>query len=119
MFSTSDLEATERTIERLFQMGIGKQMGVAGICSMQFRRPTKPIKLSKSHEEEVQFQKNNLMTSGFYSSIKSRQIVDQLVDNTRQSAEFTYDYMSMLFVADVIAAMGLATNSQVAVVASS
>ena len=101
-------------------VGIGRAMGVAGICPMQFRRPAKVSK--KTHEEEEkdnkEFQTRHGVTAGFYASIKSRQIVDQLVDQTTQSAEFTYDYMSMLLVADTIAAMGLGTNSSVIVVAS-
>ena len=101
-------------------IGIGRAMGVAGICPMQFRRPAKAVR--KTHEQEEkenqEFQAKHGITAGFYSSIKSRQIVDQLVDQTTQSAEFTYDYMSMLIVADVIAAMGLGTNSAVIVVAS-
>eukprot|EP01084_Bolivina_argentea_P115768 205818_1 len=115
VFSTSDLATTERTIEELMDIGIGRAMGVAGICRMNFRRPiTKP----KTEAEEQKEKKGLRPTSGFYSSIKSRQIVDQLVDNTTQSAEFSYDYMSMLLAADVIAGMGLATNSAVIVVAS-
>eukprot|EP01084_Bolivina_argentea_P013119 24582_1 len=122
VFSTANLISTERTIEELMNIGIGKAMGIAGICAIQFRRPNTNLK--EENEENKQFKKshsikNNIgMTEGFYSSIKSRQIVDMLVDNTRQSAEFTYDYMIMLLVADIIATMGLATNSAVAVVAS-
>ena len=118
VFSTADLGATERTIQELMDIGIGKAMGSAGICPMQFRRPQKP-KISSHDEDDSEKKKKGGVTAGFYSSIKSRQIVDQLVDNTTQSAEFTYDYMSMLLVADVIAAMGMATNSAVVVVASS
>lgn len=90
-------------------------MGVAGICPMKYRRPmaSKPMKAPQEMEN-----KKSRMTSGFYASIKSRQIVDQLVDQTRQSAEFTYDYVTMLIVADTIAGMGLLTNSSVVVVAS-
>eukprot|EP01084_Bolivina_argentea_P077774 141101_1 len=120
VFSTADLTATERTIEELMDIGIGTAMGVAGICPMQFRRPTKQEWKDKQWEaeENKKFQEKHHVTAGFYASIKSRQIVDQMVDSTTQSAEFTYDYMSMLIVADVIAAMGLGTDSSVIVVAS-
>ena len=108
------------TIEELMDVGIGRAMGVAGICPMQFRRPAKANKKTREEEEKEnkQFQKKHGISAGFYESIKSRQIVDQLVDQTKQSASFTYDYMSMLLVADTIAAMGLGTNSAVIVVAS-
>eukprot|EP00484_Ammonia_sp_Unknown_P028189 CAMPEP_0197025448 /NCGR_PEP_ID=MMETSP1384-20130603/5784_1 /TAXON_ID=29189 /ORGANISM="Ammonia sp." /LENGTH=884 /DNA_ID=CAMNT_0042453977 /DNA_START=20 /DNA_END=2674 /DNA_ORIENTATION=+ len=120
VFSTADLTATERTIEELLNIGIGRAMGIAGLCSMNFRRAVRRSQetLDEIEKKNKEFQQRMGVTTGFFESIKSRQIVDQLVDNTLQSAEFTYDYMSMLLVADVIAAMGLGTDSAVIVVAS-
>ena len=110
------------TIDELLDVGIGRAMGIAGMTSMGFRRPNKSNYYETKEDEEKKekkFKKNNYgVSSKFYESIKSRQVVDQLVDQTTQSAEFTYDYMSMLIVANIIAAMGLATNSAVSVVAS-
>lgn len=54
----------------------------------------------------------------FYSSIKSRMLVAEVVARIRAGGEFTFDYLMLLFLAGCIAFMGLLENSTVVLVAS-
>ena len=54
----------------------------------------------------------------FYSSIKSRMLVAEVINRIRSGAEFTFDYIALVFLASTIAFFGLLENSSVVLVAS-
>ncbi|XP_052256226.1 uncharacterized protein LOC127861613 isoform X2 [Dreissena polymorpha] len=54
----------------------------------------------------------------FVKSIKSRLVVQQVVNTVTANALFTFDYLLLLILAGFIACVGLAENSSVALVAS-
>ncbi len=109
--------------------GVGRDIGVLSVCPVTFRKvyicifslspslichtqPDQDVMSAglKEHEEKE--------GSSFARTIKSRMIVQQVVDRVEGSAAFTFDYCSMLVVASLIAAGGLATDNSVIVVAS-
>ena len=54
----------------------------------------------------------------FYSSIKSRMLVAEVVKRIRSGALFTFDYVALVCLASIIAFFGLLENSSVVLVAS-
>ena len=54
----------------------------------------------------------------FYSSVKSRLLVAEVVTRIEAGARFTFDYLLLTVLAGMIAFMGLAEDSQVILVAS-
>ena len=54
----------------------------------------------------------------FVDSINSRVIVEEVIENVRSAAVFTFDYLMLVLVASMIAGVGLAINSTVSIVAS-
>ena len=54
----------------------------------------------------------------FYSSVKSRMIVTEVVNRIRAGGEFTFDYLLLVVLASIIAFLGLVENSSVILVAS-
>ncbi|XP_046397947.1 uncharacterized protein LOC124164586 isoform X2 [Ischnura elegans] len=54
----------------------------------------------------------------FVSSVRARLTVAQVVESVRANAELTFDFIALLLVAGMVAAMGLVENSSVTLVAS-
>ncbi|ESP03616.1 hypothetical protein LOTGIDRAFT_171267 [Lottia gigantea] len=54
----------------------------------------------------------------FKKSVKSRLVVDQVVQSVKTSAALTFDYLVLTFLASLIAAVGLIESSSVVLVAS-
>ena len=54
----------------------------------------------------------------FYTSIKSRMIVSEVVNRIKAGSEFTFDYLLLVVLASIIAFVGLLENSPVVLVAS-
>jgi uncharacterized hydrophobic protein (TIGR00271 family) len=54
----------------------------------------------------------------FYSSIKSRMMVGEVITNIENNAHFTFDFLMLLMLAGVIAFLGLVESSSVTLVAS-
>ena len=54
----------------------------------------------------------------FYSSIKSRLLVSEVIARIRAGAEFSFDFLLLLLLAGTIAFFGLMENSSVVLVAS-
>ena len=56
--------------------------------------------------------------NAFFASIQSRLVVEQVVQTVRSAATFSFDYLMLVLVAACLAAVGLATNNTVIIVAS-
>lgn len=54
----------------------------------------------------------------FYTSIKSRMMVGEVISNIENNAHFTFDFLMLLVLAGVIAFLGLVESSSVTLVAS-
>ena len=54
----------------------------------------------------------------FYSSIKSRMMVGEVITNIENNAHFTFDFLMLLILAGIIAFLGLVESSSVVLVAS-
>ena len=54
----------------------------------------------------------------FYTSIKSRMLVAEVVNGIKAGSEFTFDYLLLVVLASIIAFLGLLENSSVVLVAS-
>ena len=94
----------------LAESGVGKEIGEISAMSIQYRNA--PMLEGKSGKDSKK------VKTGFYSTIKSRHVVKQVVERILNSAALTFDYACMLTVASLIAVGGLAANSAVIVVAS-
>ncbi|XP_050403275.2 uncharacterized protein LOC126819336 [Patella vulgata] len=73
---------------------------------------------NKEKEEKDKKEKESEFNKEFKKSIKSRLVVDQVVQSVRNNALFTFDYMILVLLASLIAATGLVENSSVVIVAS-
>ena len=56
--------------------------------------------------------------NAFFASIQSRLVVEQVVQSVRSAATFSFDYLMLVIVAAMLAAVGLASNNTVVIVAS-
>jgi uncharacterized hydrophobic protein (TIGR00271 family) len=56
--------------------------------------------------------------NAFFASIQSRLVVEQVVQTVRGAATFSFDYLCLVIVAALLAAVGLASNNTVVIVAS-
>ena len=62
--------------------------------------------------------KINQAVDSFYSSVKSRMLVAEVVNQIRAGADFTFDYVALVVLASSIAFFGLLESSSVVLVAS-
>ncbi|KAL3869085.1 hypothetical protein ACJMK2_041811 [Sinanodonta woodiana] len=113
----ADNGVVEAIILKLKSLGIGSTAGT----SLSVLPTSIHIKEEEEEEaEDVDFGSDysNEKESSFKKSIKSRLVVHQVVSSVRANAEFTFDYLLLIVLASMIAAMGLVENSSVALVAS-
>lgn len=114
VFTTKSALDSERAMNELADIGVGREMGTISTTSIAFRN-------EPAHQNStlsVTSQKKEKKGPSFSDSVKSRMIVKQVVERIMNSSAFTFDYVCMLVVASLIAAGGLATDNAVIVVAS-
>lgn len=104
LFAVSgDLEA-EHMLGQLTSMGVGNEYGFVSMIDLDAQLP-------RQYSETEQ-------AESFFDTIKSRVIVERVVQQTKAQAVFSFDFLCLVIVASLLAALGLATNSAVVVVAS-
>ena len=125
----------ELLLKRLGQFGVGQQHGTISIFPTSLQRHAKTKRTaSKNGKESPETQRGGLgsdpnansentevdptFVSEFVDSINSRVIVEEVIENVRSAAIFTFDYLMLVLVASMIAGVGLAVNSTVSIVAS-
>ena len=125
----------ELLLKRLGQFGVGQQHGTISIFPTSLQRHAKAKRsASKNGKESPETQRGGLgddpntdsentevdatFVSEFVDSINSRVIVEEVIENVRSAAMFTFDYLMLVLVASMIAGVGLAVNSTVSIVAS-
>ncbi|KAL5016539.1 hypothetical protein ScPMuIL_006128 [Solemya velum] len=106
----------ESILQSLAEKGVGTKPGTS--ISLF---PTSLHKCGEEHEE-LQEKTGTLVSEqkkrSFNDSIKSRMLVEQVVFSVRKNAEFSFDYLLLIVLASLVAAVGLVENSSVILVAS-
>mmetsp|Transcript_15187 Transcript_15187/g.19529 ORF Transcript_15187/g.19529 Transcript_15187/m.19529 type:complete len:373 (-) Transcript_15187:914-2032(-) len=141
---TAKASDAEAYADRLKDLGVGSPDGYGTLNVMPLRLSRKSTafltneekeKLIEEKQKEMEREQNNRTISPlptpatvenhmkskideFKKTIKSRIAIDEAITIISASAEFTFDYIMLVFVASVLAAVGLSGNSPVTVVAS-
>jgi len=76
------------------------------------------VKGSNSKEAEGEEKTGKTMRAELMESVKSRIAIDNVVTLVNRGAEFSFDYLMLVLVASIIAAVGLVTDNVVLIVAS-
>eukprot|EP01084_Bolivina_argentea_P220294 373371_1 len=108
-FATSGTYQTERAMGALSGVGIGRDIGI--ISTTAIAHHAAPIEKSKARPITKR------EPSKFNESIKSRQVVQVVIDNVMNSSLFTFDYLCMLMGATIFVAVGLAGDNALIMVA--
>ena len=116
VFSTKDGEESERVLDNLTDVGVGKQLGTISVMGIEYRSEHRTTEHPAHHQLDIEKYKEN--KSSFTKSVKSRKFVQTMIDRIMGNATLTFDYVVMLIVASLIALGGLATDNSVVVVAS-
>ncbi|GBG31019.1 Ankyrin repeat domain-containing protein 17 [Hondaea fermentalgiana] len=102
-------------------------------CHGTAQEDLSPLKEQPEHDEHVVTEEHDVTeapkapadpltlesyTAGFRETIRARIAVDNVVELINGAAEFTFDFLMLVFVASVLAAMGLLSNNAVVIVAS-
>ncbi|KNC48647.1 uncharacterized protein AMSG_00424 [Thecamonas trahens ATCC 50062] len=98
----------EPLLQRLIQVGIGVTFGDLSLVPLEL---TKPINMVEA-TEQIGIQ------GEFAKQIMAELVIQQVVDDTKRAAEFSFDYVTLCVVASLLAGVGLATDNVVVVVAS-
>jgi uncharacterized hydrophobic protein (TIGR00271 family) len=106
---TCDAQHTTMIVGRLEHVGVGSDLGVVSVV---------PLEMCRSSQKGASAIKNSIRDTERFVAIASQIRVEQVIEEIFQSAAFTFDYACLLVVASLIAAVGLATNNAVIVVAS-
>ena len=127
IFSTKNTNESEESLNCLTNVGIGKEIGIINIMTIDYRNQPKistttndqigGMNKSRNHDYNVEKYKKSEKTS-FAQSVKSRKLVQEVIDSIMKSSELSFDYLMMLLVAASIATGGLATGNSVIIVAS-
>lgn len=99
-------DRTEAVMNHLLSLGVGDRFGSIWIHPLDVSRPRVECPVSPTYEQK------------FAESIKSRMIVEKVVESARASAMFSFDYVMLVVVASILALLGLANNNVVVIVAS-
>ena len=122
-FQTDDSEDVETALITLQRHGIGSRWGtsISVVPASIHIQQSDPV-LSKDEDCEpplsdtdASFETN---IKNFYSSIKSRLIVAEVVSRIRSGSCLTFDYLALLILSATISFLGLIENSSVVLVAS-
>ena len=100
---------TEFILNNLLSLGIGDRFGSVWVHQLDVCRP---------HGAEDKNLTQMPRDQQFAESIKSRIIVEKVVEAARASAAFSFDYLMLVVVASILALLGLAYNNVVVIVAS-
>ncbi|XP_041360345.1 uncharacterized protein LOC121376516 [Gigantopelta aegis] len=113
----------EQILDALTEVGVGRIAGSSVCVFPSSINIVKDLESEKGSEEdtgpevdlEALAEENK---SEFKKSIKSRLVVNQVIESVESNAQFTFDYLMLIILASIIAGMGLAENSSVVLVAS-
>ena len=106
-------ESVESLLLDLQNLGIGRteNTSISVIPASLHHSPDQGETLTDEAAEEARLDK-------FYSTIKSRLLVSEVIARIKSGSEFSFDFLLLLILAGMIAFMGLLENSSVVLVAS-
>ena len=111
----------EPTLIRMQQFGIGNRdyTSVSVFpASIHFESGLQWDQNSFANEADEEVTRFEKAVGRFYSSVKSRLLVDQVNARIREESRFTFDYLVLLLLAAAISFLALIENSSVILVAS-
>ena len=117
-------EDVESTLIKLQRYGIGNREHTsisvfpASIHLEHRVRPVPGDDEIKDYDTDVEATKFEKAVNDFYSSVKSRLLVAEVIARIRDGSRFTFDYLALLLLAATISFFGLTENSSVVLVAS-
>ncbi|XP_063623468.1 uncharacterized protein LOC134795517 isoform X2 [Cydia splendana] len=118
LFSLESSDVCEELLQVLSKFGIGSRFhsSVSLIpCALHFKAAD--TDLARNGSEEVRSADASAWTR-FSSSVRARTNLAQVLHDVRAEAALTFDWLFLLLVAAFVAAIGLAENSTVVLVAS-
>ena len=98
----------ETLLQRMISIGIGVSFGDLSLLPLEL---TKPINMVEATEVVG-------LQGELAREIMAELVIQQVVDDTKRAAEFSFDYVILCVVASLLAGVGLATDNVVVVVAS-
>jgi len=107
------LDQVELLLLELQSQGVGHTKG----SSLTVLPASIHCSLTEKKQMEGEIERQDKMNK-FYSSIKSRLLVSEVVARIQAGADFSFDFLVLLVLAGIIAFMGLLENSSVVLVAS-
>ncbi|GAB1600419.1 uncharacterized protein LOC115215061 [Argonauta hians] len=106
----------EDILKKLMSVGIGQKLKESSISVFPASMHVETFDEKSSQEKKESLNKEN--ESKFRKSVKSRLVVEQVVESVRTNAVFTFDYCMLIILASMISVLGLVENSSVVLVAS-
>ena len=98
--------------EGLERIGIGTHFGVIAVGQLGLAHAPKEMMAHKAHDESTSSH------SKFRVERISRMRVENVIEQIKEGARMSFDYISLLCIASILAGVGLATNNTVVIVAS-
>ncbi|XP_077869425.1 uncharacterized protein LOC144360731 [Saccoglossus kowalevskii] len=118
-FTCQGSELCETTLNILTEVGIGKQSATSiSVIPTSIYFPLDNQQETYSQDQDDDQSESTTGRSKFVKSIKSRLTVAQVVETVRNAGNLTFDYVLLIILASIIAAIGLSENSSVILVAS-
>eukprot|EP01029_Cantina_marsupialis_P020961 TRINITY_DN4967_c0_g1_i1.p1 TRINITY_DN4967_c0_g1~~TRINITY_DN4967_c0_g1_i1.p1 ORF type:complete len:533 (-),score=142.23 TRINITY_DN4967_c0_g1_i1:177-1775(-) len=109
---------TEEILRHIQSLGIGDSKGNSGsvdVVDVAVSLPESETNRFISKPESQVFDRDKIT---FAETIKSRLIVDQLVQEVDNGSVFSFDYLLLIIVASILAGLGLLADNTVIIVAS-
>jgi len=97
---------TEYILNSLLSIGIGEQIGNIWVLPLDITRPNIQVTNLQNHSNK------------FIETIKARLVIDKIAEITNVSAQLSFDYISLVIIASILAFLGLAYNNITIIVAS-
>ncbi|CAH1774287.1 unnamed protein product [Owenia fusiformis] len=116
-------ERCELILDKLAIYGIGIKTSNSSVSVLPIPIHSESVELDSDTEDTDEDDSeldapNEQQKNEFKKSIKSRLTVKQVVDGVRSQALLTFDYITLVVIASIIAALGLFEDSSVVLVAS-
>jgi uncharacterized hydrophobic protein (TIGR00271 family) len=114
VFVTS--ERTEELLRLLAQFGLGVSFGSISILPVELSRTA--LTPEEMQQKQTVKAKEKAASQSMWNTVKSRLLLERVISDTRQGAQFTFDFLFLTIVASLLSGVGLAANNTVVIVAS-
>lgn len=120
-FSISGRARSERALKTLRGAGLGARPQTTLCvlpCALHYKSSLTALATHLSGERQEEDEANQTAWGAFVNSVRARQTVAQVVEQIKADAALTFDFLFLLIIAAIVAAIGLVENSTVFLVAS-